>query len=209
MKISLEELLKACENFVQNPSSEREEVLTTFKSQLIIRNYLPLREKVVALYKILSDTVIPEGSLGSVFAVKLEVSTLFNGLLVYTNIESPISYEKLTYENYDLLYQSGVVDYILQYCQQDYNKLISLIDYSLDYHHLLDLIETLKKVDTEHIDKILYEMKSMRETMDPVSLQNISDIVKYNDPNLYQLGENFKEEALDKILRADTLEKNK
>ncbi len=207
--IDFKEVLKTCADFVIAPNKENQELLNNLQQRLVVKSYLPLADKVVVLFKIMNDSDQPVDTLSSVFTIGVEVACLFDGLLAYTNIGSNIDFLDKTYENYDYLQQSGLVEYIFQYCEKDYRTLVQLIDRTINYHNLIDLMTTLKDLNLEKAEELSKQVKEMQANMDSDTIRNMADIVRYNNPNLYKLEGAIEDEALDKILRADRIEKIK
>lgn len=205
--MTIEILLEQCALLVNDPQNY-EDNFNKMVRGLQIKKYLPLDQKLVILYSVLLENNLSLDTLPAVFSSKIEVSLLFNGLLAYTNIEGDISVEIKTYENYDLIYMSGLADYILQFCSNDYNKLIELLNRSIAFENLVNLINSLSAIDAEETKDLVEEFKKFRENTDPQILENISDIVRYNDPMLYNIKNEVVDKILEKLNRADEKEQH-
>lgn len=207
--IKIADVLKICSDFIKAPTRENQNALNELQQKLVIKSYLPLAEKTIALFKIMNDSDQPVGTLSSVFTIGVEVACLFDGLLAYTNIDNNIDLIDKTYENYDCLQQSGMADYILQYCERDYGVLVKLMDRTINYHNLIDLMNTLKDLNLDKAEEFTKQVKEMQFNMDSAVIKDMADILRYNNPNLYKLEGLIEDEALDKALRADRIEKIK
>lgn len=206
-KIQFEEVLRVCSDFVYNPSKENTSKLDDLKRKLVIRAYLPAEEKMVTLYKVVTDADKSMDLASSAFTMGLELALCFDGLLAYTNIDTNIIKEAKIYETYDLLYQTGLADYILQYCEKDYNRLVRLMERTVSYENLLELMDSVGKVQPETIKEAMEEFKKFREGATPEMLHDMADILRFNDPTLYRLKDRVVDDTLEQLERIDKVEK--
>lgn len=205
--INFNDVLKICNTYLENPGdANKQKLMQELQNRIIIRAYLPMGDKVIALYKMILDNDKSVDLHSSIFTVGMELSCLFNGLLAYTNIID-ITDELKTYESYDTLYQSGLADYIWEYCFGDYEKLVRLFERAVNYTNLVELTETISKMDSKGIDEILSNFKTIKNSLDSQTIQNLADIAKYNDPLLHQIKTDVVDGALDQLDRLETLEK--
>ena len=87
-----------------------------------------MQEKVITIVRIVLDSDKDYDIPATFFMAGVEIASLFDGLISYTNLEQNLTIDDKNYENYDLLYQSGFADYILQFCQRDYDRLVHMIE---------------------------------------------------------------------------------
>ncbi len=196
--ISLEKVLEVCSNFIKSPNDIAvNKNYLDLEKELIIKSYIPMNEKILCLYKIMLNADRDMNVTEAIFTAALEMSILFDGLLIYTNIDNnTIIRELQTYENYDILYQSGFVDNILQFCQKDFDRLLKMIDRTISYSNLFDLINTISQVDTEHIPELLEKIDSISGSWSPEMLKDASDILRFNDPLIAKVKDDFEEYVL-------------
>ena len=186
--MKLQEVLKVCEEFINHP--ENEEEVTAYNDMLqhlTIRSYLSIQEKVVALVRMVIDSDknidVPE----AFFTAGVELACCFDGLLAYTNIEQEINIEIKNYENYDLIYQSGLADYILGFCEKDYDRLVRMMERTLSYQNLAELLESMKAMDTGVLRETTNEIKKAIKEADPEMIKDMADLMRLNDPTLNDL----------------------
>lgn len=197
----LQEVLKVCEDFISN--SEDKNVLETYNDMLknlVIRSYLPMQEKVIALVRMIIDSDKDIDVPATFFTAGLEIACCFDGLLSYTNIETEVNVEIKNYENYDLIYQSGLADYILQYCEKDYDRLVRMMEHTLSYENLNELVESIREVDFGKLSEVTATIKNMKSEIDPEVIKNMADIMRLNDPNLTRLNDTLNSDAADKAV---------
>lgn len=198
--LNIERVVEVCSKYLENPIDENNtKLFTELKKDLIIKSYIPVSEKVMILFKMSVDADKPVNIPSSIFTVGAEVVCLFDALFAYTNIGIDFDDSFKTYENYDLIYSSGLADYILEFCHRDYDRLVHMFERTISYENLQDLTETLSKLDTKEIAKLTNSFKSFKDE-NPQKFKDMADILRLNDDSLVGIKEAFEEDALDKAL---------
>lgn len=195
--MTVKEALKICEEFIAAP--ENEEKVTAYNDmcqQLIVRTYLPIQEKVIALIRIVIDSDKDYDVPASFFTAGVEMACLFDGLISYTNLVQDLGIDEKNYENYDLLYQSGFADYILQFCEKDYGRLVRMMERTMSFENLTELTNSLREMNVGALDNLTNELKNMKNEIDPAVLKDMADIMRYNDPKLQNIKEMIDSDAL-------------
>ena len=199
-KIEFLEFIEACTGFINNPEDEEAvKKYNEMQNKLVVKSYLPIGDKTLVLYRMVIDSDKSINLPASVFTTGLELAALFNGLLAYTNVDNNVPLQYKIYETYDVIYQSGMADYILSFCQNDYNRLMKMMERTLEYSNLIEFVNTVKNMDTKEIQKLIAEVKTLQQTIDPDTLKNLSTIIQYNDPLMHQLKEEVVDVALDEM----------
>ena len=206
--MKLQEILDICDQFTKHPEDETAvKAYNDMLQNLVIRAYLPMQEKVVALVRMVMDSDkdidVPE----AFFTAGLEIACCFDGLLSYVNIEPEVNPDIKSYENYDLIYQSGLADYILKYCGKDYERLVRMMERTLSYENLTDLVQSMREMDTGSLRELVNNLRNMKDEIDPEVIKNIADITRMNDPALNDLKDTIDNEAVDKAFEKKTEEK--
>lgn len=206
--MKLQEILDICDQFTKHPEDETAvKMYNDMLQNLVIRAYLPMQEKVVALVRMVMDSDkdidVPE----AFFTAGLEIACCFDGLLSYVNIEPEVNPDIKSYENYDLIYQSGLADYILEYCGKDYERLVRMMERTLSYENLTDLVQSMREMDTGSLRELVNTLRNMKDEVDPEVIKNIADIARMNDPALNDLKDTIDNEAVDKAFEEKTDEK--
>lgn len=199
--MKLQEILKVCEDFVSSP--EDKEILESYNKmlqELTIKTYMPMQEKVIALVRMTIDSDKDRDIDESFFTAGVELAACFDGLLSYiTNLEQEVNLEIKNYENYDLIYQSGLADYILQYCEKDYQRLIKMFERTFSYMNLNELISSMESMDTGSLKALTTTIKGLKDEIDPKIISDLADIMRYNDPNFVAIKENIVDGAMDDL----------
>lgn len=199
--MTVKEVLKVCADFISAPE-DKEKVATydDMCQKLTVRSYLTMQEKVIALVRIVIDSDKDYDVPASFFTAGVEMACLFDGLISYTNLEQDLSIEEKNYENYDLLYQSGFADYVLGFCQKDYDRLVCMMERTVSFENLMELTSSIKEMDVGALENLTNELRNCKKDLDPEILRDMADILRYNDSNLSRLKEVLGTESLDKVL---------
>lgn len=206
--INITEVLQICGDVVKDPTSKRaNEALKGLQKRLEVRTYLPMAQKTSVLYMATTDSDRPYDDNYAIFTMAMEVAMVFDGLLAYTNIEPVWDNTIKNYDTYDILEQSGFIDYVLQFCERDYNKLVRLFERTVSVAHLMSLFEVLENIDGESVKALTTAINKFTNEADGQLVKDVADIMRYNDPELHQLKEDVVEEVIDKIKRMDKLDK--
>lgn len=206
-KIEFQKVIKICNDFINDASAVNLKTLEDLKAQLVIHTYLPMQEKVICLYKVTIDADKSMEVAASAFTAGLEMALCFDGLLAYTNIDINIPKEWKIYESYDAIYQSGLADYILQYCEKDYSRLTNLMERTISYENLRELMDSLSAIQPQAMNDMLEEFKRFRENATPEMLHDMAAIMQFNDPTLYNLKERLIDGVTDQLERIDKMER--
>ena len=102
--------------------------------------------------------------------------------MAYTNIDFIIDSALKDYGYYDLIWMSGLADYILEFCRDDYNHLKEMVYQMLNFSNLKELFSALNGVDTEALDRLTKEVNETRTNIDPSIIANLAKVVDFVDP---------------------------
>lgn len=197
-RINLAELVNASVDFIRGDISVDE--MAKIGDKLTIRNYIPILDKYKIMMSLVFDmnqTGVEQGELAT---VNLERDLFFKVLLgEYAMVD--VSDENLwTYYNYDLLYPI-FMPYILQYCYMDYEKLVKMIDKSLDIYHMHELSDMLSSVDYQELEKNAEENRNLIEALEKNKdlVANLKELLKANNPMADMIVSGVQKEAIDNI----------
>ena len=137
----------------------------------------------------------------------------FNGLFAYiVNIDYNIEDQLKDEIYYDVFWASGVADYILSFCEKDYERLRDMIRMMISFENLKELLEEISKYTPESIDKLTESFKSFTLKANSDVIRNLADIARNNDPILTGVKENIIEGAwkhIDNMQKKQEAEDNK
>lgn len=208
--ITMQEILEICTDFLLNP--EEQEVAEKFddlRARLVIRPYLSLEQKEIVLSKTIEDIVAFDTEAFH-FAVGLELSLTFNCLMAYvTNLDYDMpSFYKIP-QFYDTIWVSGLGEYIVQYCEKDYEHLKDMVYQMLSFTNLKMLLSEISDISGDSINKLTQEFKSYKMNMNPDLIKNLADITRANDSLLHDIKDNIIEGAWKKVHEVQEAEKEK
>lgn len=196
----LKDILGICRKFIEHSEDEKNiKEYNDLLNSLVIKSYMPMQEKVVALVRIIIDNDREIDVESSFFTAGFELACCFDGLLAYTNIEPEVDLESKNYENYDIIYQSGLADYILQYCEKDYNRLVRMMERTLSFENLTELTNSLASMDSGVLREVVNALKEVKNDINPETIKNIADIMRLNDPLLTHVKEDVIDSALEDL----------
>ena len=111
-----------------------------------------------------------------------------------------IGNENCTEEVYDLLYEIGLVDYILDNANRDWDKFNDIVDNvtGIKYYALTESIMNLFN-DMPTQNK-LDEFKKTMENINPEQINNLHQILDFNDPMTSQVVEAMKITAIEEVM---------
>nr|DAF84978.1 MAG TPA: hypothetical protein [Siphoviridae sp. ctEw721] len=204
--MKLQDILKVCKEFIDSPEDEQTlSAYNTMLQELKVRAYLPMQEKVIALVRMIIDSDKDFDVPAAFFTAGLEIACLFDGLLSYVNIEPEVNLEIKNYENYDILYQSGFADYVLEFCEKDYDRLVRLLERTLSYENLAELIKSMQELDTGALKNSVSELKASLKEANPEMIKDMADIMRLNDPTLNELKVAIVDKGMEEGVVTDTV----
>ena len=143
-QIKLAELVNVASRFVQGKSSVEE--LDELGNRMTIRNYIPILDKMRLIMAIIFKFDAEDVEMHEIRVVNMERELFFDVLLggyALIDVNDP---DLRTYQSYDLLYPL-FANFILQYCKDDYNKIVKMIEDSLNIYAMQDLDSLFNNVD--------------------------------------------------------------
>lgn len=200
-KIKLSDIIMAYLDFKEKPSEQTEKGMTGYRQYLQIREYLPLLDKQVAMALIL-DKVLPQEKDAVATQMNLEIATTVYGLLGYAvNLENDLGYEALLNSAiYDALYESGFVDYLLQYCGADYARLKDMIAGACNFSNIFKITEVAALMSPENLNEFIKVTKELDLAISSDKVKELARIYEASDPDKAALVEAFRAAAVNKVM---------
>lgn len=143
-QIKLAELVNIASRFVQGKTSVEE--LDELGNRMTIRNYIPILDKMRLIMAIIFKFNAEDVEMHEIRVINMERELFFDVLLggyALIDVNDP---DLRTYQSYDLLYPL-FANFILQYCKDDYNKIVKMIEDSLNIYAMQDLDSLFNNVD--------------------------------------------------------------
>lgn len=171
--------------------------LNELGNQMTIREYIPMKEK----YRLIAMTIFKMNSesddMAETAVIAKEKNLFFDVLLTaYCGINCE-NQDLKTYATYDLLYPI-LSKYILQFCGDDYKKLVEMLDSSLNIYHMKELTELMESVDYEEIKKATKANEEMLKKFyeEKEALKKLKELFVATDDNARKVVDYAKNEAI-------------
>ena len=171
--------------------------LNELGNQMTIREYIPMKEK----YRLIAMTIFKMNSesddMAETAVIAKEKNLFFDVLLTaYCGINCE-NQDLKTYATYDLLYPI-LSKYILQFCGDDYKKLVEMLDSSLNIYHMKELTELMESVDYEEIKKATKANEEMLKKFyeEKEALEKLKELFVATDDNARKVVDYAKNEAI-------------
>ena len=197
--IKLTELLHACLEFKKEPKDEKLEEINKIVDQFQIRTYLPLVRKQLALIVIANSVTDDMDAIEA--AINVHSAKTLYGILGYvTNLEIDVEYSSITPGIIDILYEMGIVDKVLEYCEKDYRRLENIYNEVFDFTNVERIAEVPSLLSEEKMDEVIKTLNSLKTELTPEMLEAIKKISTETSPEWQALKETFAEQIHDSIM---------
>lgn len=143
-QIKLAELVNVASRFVQGKTSVEE--LDELGNRMTIRNYIPILDKMRLIMAIIFKFNAEDVEMHEIRVINMERELFFDVLLGGYALIDVNDSDLRTYQSYDLLYPLFAT-FILQYCKDDYSKIVKMIEDSLNIYAMQDLDSLFNNVD--------------------------------------------------------------
>lgn len=180
-----------------------EEFINWLDENIEVNTYIPITMK-YAVASIFSNNLkdveeIDKSDLNICYFMMYDIGIMFDVLFRYIDVTA-LPDDKTSY-NYDIFCKSGLKEYILNICKEDYNELVQICD-RITAINQFALISSLSSFinpipTTEDIDKIV---NLFNNQLDKEKLQLVKDINLLNDPKMNKVLENIKKQSINEIM---------
>lgn len=162
-------------------NEEAEKALQQCKQDLLVQSRLTMSDKSAALlYVAWNFKNVERDAVDAV--IRSECAKVLYCLLAYSNIENDMGETAMSSAVIDALYDSGIIDNILKFCERDYRYLEQMVDRMLNYSNLFQMVEMFDGLDADKLDKTVKAMKKMIQGLDAETVKNLATITQQNDP---------------------------
>ena len=198
-KLKVSDYLIACTDFEKDPENEGNyQKIQNFLSDLVIREYIPLKEKEIITINVLETINKDYDAPGA--AAFIEMGKVTRALLSYcVNLDNDITILSFGYYATDLIYKHGLFDTVTKVCGADYNRLTTMIDNAINASNIYRLAQTAELFDQESYDKWLKTMNELKDTMDSQSIKDLITLVNEDNEGNNSLINQLKEMAIDQV----------
>ena len=181
--------------FVRGKATAEE--LDELGNEMVIREYIPMKEKYRLIATIIFKMDTETDDMAETVVIAKEKNLFFDVLLTaYCGINCE-NQDLKTYATYDLLYPI-LSKYILQFCGEDYKKLVEMLDSSLNIYRMKELNEILGSVDYAEIKKVTQENEALLKKFyqEKDALEKLKELFVATDDNARKIVDYAKNEAV-------------
>lgn len=203
------EILAICANMLTEPENEEyTKAYDEMLKNLVIRAYMPIEQKELVLRKALIDIrTIDDESYH--FTTGLEIAKLFDILFAYVvNLDNNIESLWKDYEFYDILWVAGVPDYILQFAGADYARCEKMMDSTLSFDNIKQLLQEIKDTSPEEIVKLTQAFDRFALNTNPDVLKALGNMMANEDPLVNEIKNGVMDAAYQAAQNADKSNKD-
>ena len=171
--------------------------LNELGNQMTIREYIPMKEKYRLIATIIFKMDTETDDMAETVVIAKEKNLFFDVLLTaYCGINCE-NQDLKTYATYDLLYPI-LSKYVLQFCGDDYKKLVEMLDSSLNIYRMKELNEILGSVDYAEIKKVTQENEALLKKFyqEKDALEKLKELFVATDDNARKIVDYAKNEAV-------------
>jgi len=156
--ISLNEVLEIGNRYKNGDMTYDE--LKAWGDTILIRTYMPIREKIERITKILFDETYSEDIIERF--LELEINKFWFLLVGYTDIQIDGETDLLTEDNYNLAF--GLLgDWLLNFVKLDYDRSMELFDSIYNYLNVEDLRQSFNNLAGTDFSKMMESNQSLLE----------------------------------------------
>lgn len=184
-------------------NQEAEKALQQQKQDLLVQSRLTMSDKTAALLYIAWSFKNSERDAVEA-TIRIECAKILYCLLAYSNIDNDMGEIAMSPATIDALYDSGIVDDILKFCESDYRHLEQMVDRMLNYSNLFKMVEMFDGLDADKLEKTVKTMKKTIQGLDAETVKNLATITQQNDPMTAAVAGVLSEQGL---LQSDELAK--
>ena len=166
-------------------------------NEMIIREYIPMKEKYRLIATIIFKMDTEADDMAETVVIAKEKNLFFDVLLTaYCGINCE-NQDLKTYATYDLLYPV-LSKYVLQFCGEDYKKLVEMLDSSLNIYRMKELNEILGSIDYAEIKKVTQENEALLKKFyqEKEALEKLKELFVATDDNARKVVDYAKNEAV-------------
>lgn len=210
--LKLVDIMFAAYNSFTDPLNEEFTAqVNDYIGKIVVTKYLPLRDKQYSLFRILN---LIEGNQDQIEEVTTKMELLFTLEVInqYTNIEVESGcYDLFNEDFFDALETTGIIDTIEKASGKDIERLRRMLDSTVNWQNIFNLINEFGSIDMSHVDQLVNEVKEARQGLKEENLDLLKRITDYNQPGV----DNFSNmlsasiiNSLDKISEDDVVKWN-
>ena len=195
IELKLMEYIRLCTEFEKDGDPKRQEELERWISEVVIKEYMPLKDKIIHLMEII--TTVPSESDAPGAAGSIENGKVIFGLLNYcVNLENDAGVIARTFSVYDMIMEHGLGTKILNICREDYRTFCGMVSDMINVTNMEKFVETAALQNVTEYDKWVETMKELKTSLTPEMIRDLLIISERSDGALRDFEKDLAGEAL-------------
>jgi len=188
--LKLTEVMLAAYSSFKNPQDiELSSQVKDYIGKMVVLPYLPLREKQISVFRILSLIEETEKRPDEVSST-MELLFTLEVINQYTNIEVENECYELFGEDFlDALEMTGIMDAIQNISGRDINRLQHMVDSTINWRNIFNLVDGFGSIDMSHVDQLVNEVREARQGLKEENIDILKRIADYNQPNVHNFSD--------------------
>lgn len=188
--LKLTEVMITAYNSFKNPQDiELSSQVKDYIGKMMILPYLPLREKQISVFRILNLIEETERRPDEVSST-MELLFTLEVINQYTNIEVENECYELFGEDFlDALEIVGIMDAIQNVSGRDINRLQHMVDSTINWRNIFNLVDGFGSIDMSHVDQLVNEVREARQGLKEENIDILKRIADYNQPNVHNFSD--------------------
>ena len=159
--------------------------VSDYIGKMVVLQYLPLRDKQVSIFRILNLLQANEDKNPEEVNTQMELLFMLEVINQYTNIEVESGFYELFNEDfYDALMATGIIEAIEDICLDDISRLRNMLESTMNWRNMFSLVDRFGDIDMTHVDALVDEVKSVKDSLKEENIDLLKRIVDYNQPNV-------------------------
>ena len=175
-ELKFTEYLRLCSEFEKDPQNEEKlNDITSFVSKVVVKEFIPLRKKEMLAMDIVTS-LSPDFDAPSTAAF-LEGGRVLKGLMSYcANLRNDVPLSTLYYFASDAIYQYGLYDHIIKYCESDYKRLVKIIDDVVNATNIYRITQTAAIFNEDSYQQWVKNMENLKDTLNSEQLKSLLEL---------------------------------
>ena len=199
--LKMTQYILKCAQFQEDPENTAlYDEISNFCANLVVREYIPLKEKELIVMKILSYLNSDYDALGA--ATFLEMGKTNIALLEYcVNLDNDLDFNFLMnlHLTTDVIMQFGLYDEIIKTAGEDYKRLCVMIDNAINASNIYRLLQTAQLFDKQSYEDWKKAIDELQTTVSSKNVQDLINLIDHSDQEGKEIVDRVRQMAVDQV----------
>lgn len=194
--LKLSDLLDLITKFREEPSEEKMGEIKKFVEQFQVKEYMPLEQKRVCAEVVVYQLNKTKGSSVDIQTELIARSAIFGLLLYVVNLVNDVAEKIKLTEVYDALSEFGIIDYILDFCYNDYCRFEKIVSGAINFSNILGMMEIIKEIEPANIEELIKTVNDFKTELTTEKIKDLKSILNGTSPEWEEFRKEMEGEAL-------------